>query len=561
MLDGQWHSFARDLAIHAPSLSPDALCRHAFTLLTDNPHWPGLAVVDEAEAIVGLLSRRACLSILAKPLMLDLYAKRPVARIMAAQPLTIEEGASLDEIGERIARQRPDALVDGFIITRGSRYAGVASPLDLLAKTTEQARRRAEAIQHAGEAAEAANAAKSTFLANLSHEIRTPLNGVLANLELLAHTRIDAEQATLVTAASVAAQALFEIIGDVLDLSKIEAGKLAVESIPLEPVAVVRDIAVLMGSQARQQGLALGCHVEPSAALAVRGDPTRLRQVVMNIAGNAMKFTKTGGIFLHVFRADDGSDAATAELVFEICDTGIGFAPDKAASLFDAFTQEDASTTRRFGGTGLGLAICKALVELMGGTIGCEGQMGGGATFWCRIPFPLAENPALPPANADASGLRVLVVGGETPWRARLKGMLEAAGVDGTDCPTAAAALRVLNRAATAGTPFDAVLVPVDGADADALALPGRCRHLPTRPIMLSERNDLAGRRAGYFAGYRHLLAMPARPADLVWGLAVACERVPRWKAPCRPATTSPPWPPNCAPARAPASWWWTTIP
>lgn len=521
---------ASDLVIRAATVTASSMCKASFALLTENPAWPALCVVNEAGIIVGLLGRRLCESILSKPLMLDLYSNRPVERIMHPSPLVVELTASVDTIAERIAEINPEALVDGFIVADQGAYVGVASAQDLLLRSAKQSRRRAQqleqtqkAAEEARRAAEKANQAKSTFLANLSHEIRTPLNGVLANLELLGHTSMDAEQRDLSQAAAIAAQALLEIIGDVLDLSKIEAGRLEIEAIPMQPAAVLRDICMLAAGQTARKGLNFTAHIEPSSWFVTHGDPTRLRQVVMNLIGNAVKFTSDGGIFLNVLRLDSMlSDQA--ELLVEIADTGIGFAPEKAERLFAPFSQEDETTSRRFGGTGLGLSICRAIVGMMGGKIVADGVPGGGASFTCRLPLAVAHegNVGVPPLG----GLSVLVASADIPRRERLIGGLMSQGVNVLGADTASAALDALERSASVGAPFDAVLLAVEESP-EMMSLPKRLSGLSVVPIMMVAREDAATRRAGYLAGIRHHVGLPARQRDLTWAIAAALNRTP----------------------------------
>jgi signal transduction histidine kinase/DNA-binding response OmpR family regulator len=521
---------ASDLVIRAVTVTASSLCKTSFALLTDNPSWPALCVVNEADIIVGLLGRRLCESILSKPLMLDLYSNRAVERIMHPSPLVVELTASIDTIAERIAELNPEALVDGFIVANQGAYVGVASAQDLLLRSARQSRRRAQqleqtqkAAEEARRAAEKANQAKSTFLANLSHEIRTPLNGVLANLELLGHTSMDAEQRELSQAAAIAAQALLEIIGDVLDLSKIEAGKLDIETIPMQPAAVLRDVCMLAAGQTARKGLTFTAHIEPSSWFVTHSDPTRLRQVVMNLIGNAVKFTSDGGIFLNVLRMETMlSDQA--ELLVEVADTGIGFAPEKAERLFAPFSQEDETTSRRFGGTGLGLSICRAIVDMMGGRIVADGTPGGGASFTCRLPMAVAhEGNVVVPA---IGGTSVLVVSADIPRRERLTGGLISQGVKVAGADNAYAALAALERAASVGTPFDVILLAVEELP-ELMHLPKRLRGLSVVPIMMVARDDVATRRAGYMAGIRHHVGLPARQNDLAWAIASALNRTP----------------------------------
>jgi signal transduction histidine kinase/DNA-binding NarL/FixJ family response regulator/HPt (histidine-containing phosphotransfer) domain-containing protein len=512
-------------------------------LFERSPDLVGAIVVDDSSGqsggveIVGVLSRSAFLERLSHPFALELFMKRPISQMVDVidfEPQIVPADCGVNEAAGAALRRPAIRVFDPVLVVDADGSVKLLDVHTLLLAQSRLLEIANATIREAKEAAESASVAKSQFLANMSHEIRTPLTAILGFAENLLDANVsERERRDAVSTILRNGEHLLDILNDILDLSKIEAGKLAIERIVVSPARLAADVIAIMRVRAEAKGLSLALRFANPIPEMVLTDPTRLRQILMNLVGNAIKFTERGGVELKITFEAGKLGQNEPRLRFDVADTGMGMTPDQVARLFEAFTQADASTARRFGGTGLGLAISRRLARFLGGDVTVASESGRGSTFSVAIAtgplagVPLVENPLdiesgkradrvdLGTVRLDA---RLLLVEDSPDSQRLIAAFLRKTGAEVDVADSGREAIEKALALQHSPAPYDLVLMDIQMSGLDGYEATRILRKEGfTQPVIALTANAMSGdREACLAAGCDDYAVKPIKRAQLV---------------------------------------------
>ncbi len=529
-----------DLALHQFRVGLQTPAIDVARQLQQSTQLPGVILEDLDGAVVGAISRHLFFRKMSRPFSIELFFHRPIGILwntIKTPMLRLPADSRIDEAAAELLRRPVDELSEPVLVDFPNSPPMLLDAYILLRAQTELLARANETIGQQKEAAELASRHKSEFLANVSHEIRTPMNGVIGMTDLALQTDLTGEQREYLDLVKLSAESLLTVINDLLDFSKIEAGKLELSSVRFELRSRLGAAMRMLAVRAGGKKLELNLQIDSNVPDELEGDPDRLRQVLVNLVGNAIKFTERGEVTVRVRRAVDSahggngrnpSDEEETTLEFSVKDTGIGIPKSKQRVIFEPFVQADGSTTRRFGGTGLGLSISMKLVEMMGGHLSLESEEGQGSVFWFTAPFKVSGE-RLPKATPPGWAFTRALVVDDNPTNCRIVAeLMREWDFHVHEVGSGMEAMRVLESAARSGRGVDLVVLDLMMPEMDGLELAGRIRESPllggVTIMMLSSTAQPQERARCRDLGIEHYLVKPVLRDDLLKVVRQAIE-------------------------------------